>query len=167
MQARQSSGEGAPAAQPSPAGQSPTPSCPAPYKQLRYDEDWGALLDPVLRAERLDRIKYIPLREKEGWYLSIGGEVRERFGRFGNPSWGEDPEDDNGFILQRYMLHADLHLGARVRVFGQVKSGLERGRKGGPEPADEDRLDLHQAFVDFKFAPVRAACSPCASGGRR
>jgi hypothetical protein len=76
--------------------------------------------------------------------------VRERFERFGNPSWGRDPEDNNGYFLQRYMLHADLHLGSRVRFFGQIKSGLENGRRGGPRPTDEDQLDLHQAFLDLK-----------------
>jgi len=154
-QARQSSVAGAPAAEPSPTPRAghlsrPPPARPA-YKQLRYEEDWAALGDSALRTERLDRIKYIPLGGKDGWHLSIGGEARVRFERFGNPSWGEDPEDNNGFFLQRYMLHADFHLGGRVRVFGQIKSGLERGRKGGPEPADEDRLDLHQAFVDVKL----------------
>jgi len=46
------------------------------------------------------------------------------------------------------MLHADVHLGPRVRVFTQLKSGLEEGRTGGPRPTDKDELDLHQAFVD-------------------
>jgi len=46
------------------------------------------------------------------------------------------------------MLHADLHLGPYVRFFGQLKSGLENGRTGGPRPADEDKLDVNQAFLD-------------------
>jgi len=46
------------------------------------------------------------------------------------------------------MLHADLHLGPSIRFFGQLKSGLENGRTGGPRPPDEDKLDVHQAFLD-------------------
>ena len=46
------------------------------------------------------------------------------------------------------MLHTDLHLGPNLRFFGQLKSGLEDGRKGGPRPPDEDKLDVHQAFLD-------------------
>ena len=36
------------------------------------------------------------------------------------------------------------------RFFGQIKSGVELGRAGGPRGADEDKLDLHQAFVDIR-----------------
>src|SRR3954452_23484251 len=50
------------------------------------------------------------------------------------------------------MFHGDLHLGSHVRFFGQLKSNLESGRTGGPRGADEDRLDLHQAFVDLHFS---------------
>src|ERR687884_614637 len=134
--AQQASGAGGVSAQPSP---SPPPdqegmhALPT-YKQLRYEEDWSYLHDETARSDALDRIKYIPLRDKEGWYLSIGGEVRERYERFSNPSWGQEPKDDNGHLLQRYMLHADLRLGARTRFFIQIKSGLENGRNGGPRP---------------------------------
>src|SRR5262249_41216923 len=124
------------------------PSAPPSYKQLRYEEDWSFLRDPTRRDDVLDRIKYIPLGEKEDWYLTIGGEVRMQYERFGNPGWGRGPKDDSGYLLQRYMLHADLHLGDRARVFFQIKSGLESGRTGGPRPVDEDKLEVHQAFVD-------------------
>jgi hypothetical protein len=140
-----------PAAQASPTPTPPEAHAPPPYKQLRYEEDWSYLRDKSTRSERLDRIKYIPLRGREGWYVSIGGEARVRYERFDNPLWGQEAEDGNGYFLQRYMLHADFHLGPRMRFFGQIKSGLEDGRVGGPRPTDEDRLDLHQAFFDYKF----------------
>jgi len=122
------------------------------YKPSRYDEDWSYLKDPKQRSDYFDAVKYASLREQEDWYTSIGGELRERYERFGNPSWGKDPKDNNGFFLQRYMLHADIHLGRRIRFFGQIKSGLENGREGGPRPTDEDKLDLHQAFLDVRLA---------------
>jgi hypothetical protein len=127
------------------------PPARPPYQTLRQEEDWSFLRDPARRTDYLDSIKYIPLRDEDEWYLSLGGEVRERYERFGNPTWGQDPQDDNGYFMQRYMLHADLRLGKHVRFFGQIKSGLEEGRKGGPRPTDKDQLDLHQAFVDLKF----------------
>ncbi len=49
------------------------------------------------------------------------------------------------------MLHADLHLGNRLRFFGQLKSGIEIGRIGGSRPSDEDGLDMHQAFMDLAW----------------
>jgi hypothetical protein len=118
------------------------------YKLLRYEEDWSSLRDPSSRTEWLDRLKYITLGQKELWYLTIGGEIRERFEFMDHGEWGNDPED-NKYLLQRYMLHTDLRLGSRFRFFGQLKSGIEVNRTGGPRPADEDQLDVHQAFIDL------------------
>jgi hypothetical protein len=117
------------------------------YKLLRYEEDWSSLRDQSGRAEWLDSLKYVPLGQNQGWYLTIGGELRERFEFFDHGGWGRDP-DDNKYLLQRYMLHADVHLGSRFRFFGQLKSGIEVYRTGGPRPADEDLLDVHQAFIE-------------------
>lgn len=119
------------------------------YKQLRYDEDWSVLRDRSRRTDYLDAIKYIPLGDREDWYLTLGGEARPYYEWFKNEDWGDAPEDHNGFLLQRYMVHADLHLGKSFRFFGQLKSGIEVGRNGGPRPPDEDKLDVHQAFVDL------------------
>jgi len=43
---------------------------------------------------------------------------------------------ENKYLLQRYMLHTDVHLGSRFRFFGQLKSGIEVNRVSGPRPAD-------------------------------
>jgi len=49
-----------------------------------------------------------------------------------------------------YLLHADLHLGSYFRFFGQVVTGLEDGRIGGPRPdIDRNAFGVHQAFADF------------------
>lgn len=120
------------------------------FKNLRYDEDWSYLADPQKRTASFDRFKYISLGKK-GWYLSIGGEIRERYEYLPNEFWGEEPKDTNGFFLQRYMLHADVHFGSRARIFFQLKSGIESGRKTGARLIDEDRLDVNQAFFDFNF----------------
>ena len=121
---------------------------PPPYQQLRYEEDYSYLRDPTRRTDLWDIIKYIPFNDKGDWYLSVGGEVRERYEYFHNSLWGRGPQDKNGYLLQRHMLHADLHFGPNFRFFGQLKSGLEGGRKGGPRPSDEDKLDVNQAFLD-------------------
>jgi hypothetical protein len=128
---------------------SPTPTA-APYQQQRYDEDWSYLTNPKRRAEPLDRLKYIPLND-HGWYFSLGGEARWRYEYFSEFAFGAGPQDSNGYWLQRYLLHADWHLGKRVRVFTQLQSGIENGRKGGPRLTDDDRLELHQAFIDLKL----------------
>ncbi|HKB14900.1 MAG TPA: alginate export family protein, partial [Planctomycetota bacterium] len=134
-----------------PAQQAEAPRAPPPYRQLRYEEDYSYLRDASRRADPFDPLKYIPLSESGDAYLSLGGEVRERYERFHNANWGAGPQDDTGYFLQRYMAHADLHVGEDLRLFAQLKSGLEEGRTGGPRVPDEDRLDLHQAFGDWEI----------------
>lgn len=127
----------------------PRPSAPRPsYADLRWDENWSALRDRAQRKDYLDPLKYIPLG-REGWYTTLGGEIRERYELFTHPSLGLAPETPNGFLIQRYMLHADTHLGAHVRMFLQFQSGIENGRTGGPRATDQDTLEIHQGFVDL------------------
>jgi hypothetical protein len=128
--------------------------CPAPpaYKLLRYDEDYSYLKDPSCRTDFWDPIKYIPLWGRDDWYLSIGGSARERYEFIHEQNAGAVPPNaqDNGYLLERYLLHGDLHLGPYFRFFGEFQSGLEDGRIGGPRPGiDRDPFAVHQAFVDF------------------
>ena len=61
-----------------------------------------------------------------------------------------DRHGNNGYLLERYLLHGDLHLSPFFRFFGQFQSGLEDGRIGGPRPdIDRNAFDVHQAFFDF------------------
>ncbi|KAF0221060.1 MAG: hypothetical protein FD174_773 [Geobacteraceae bacterium] len=128
-----------------------TPLQTPPYRLNRADEDYRYLRDSARHIDFWDPLKYVTLNESGSWYLSLGGEARERYEYFNHPSWGEAPQD-HGYLLQRYFLHGDLHAGDHLRFFSQLQSSLEDGRKGGPRPADEDELDLHQAFLDLKFA---------------
>jgi len=125
-------------------------SQPPPFKQLRYDESYEYLRDPSRRSDYLDAIKFIPLNNNGDWYLTLGGEIRERYEYYHNNLWGRGPQDPNGYLLQRYLIHADAHLGDYFRVFTQFKSGLEEGRNGGPRPTDRDDFDLNQAFFDVR-----------------
>lgn len=123
------------------------------YKLLRYDEDYSYLKDPGRRTDPLDVLKYIPLGERSEFYLSLGGTARPRFEFDQNPFFGSAPANSHGNnndLLQRYMLHGDLHLGPNVRVFGQLQSGFENGLIGGPRPdVDADVFDAHQGFLDL------------------
>jgi alginate export protein len=120
------------------------------YSLLREDEDWSFLKDPGLSNDPWDRVKYIPLGS-DGWFLTIGGEVREALEQVGSDNWGKQGYT-NTFFLERYMLHSDWHLGRSFRVFVQLKSGLESFRQGGPRPIDEKKLDFEAAFVEIGAA---------------
>ena len=133
--------------------QSPDPTLPPgppPFKQLRYDESYAYLQESSRHADWFDPIKFIPLNTNGSSYLTVGGEIRERYEYYHNSLWGRGPQDDNGYLLQRYMIHADAHFGGYCRVFTQFKSGLENGRNGGPRPTDRDDFDLNQAFFDLR-----------------
>jgi hypothetical protein len=82
-----------------------------------------------------------------GSYRSAGRAARYEF--FRNASFGSAPATPNGFLIQRYLLHMDMHLGSHIRVFVQLQSGLENGRVGGPRATEKDNLEIHQGFVDF------------------
>jgi len=134
-------------AQPKPA----CPHTPPAYPQLPYDESYSFLREKDCRSDLWDPIKYVPLSTAGESYLSFGGQIRERYEYFHNANWGQGPQSPGGYLLQRYMLHADFHLSPRFRLFGELKSGLEDGRKGGPRPSDEDKFDVHQAFFDARL----------------
>lgn len=85
------------------------------------------------------------------WSVTFGGEFRPFFEFYDNHNWGAGAASEDGFYLQRVMVHADVRMGDRARTFVQLKSGVETGRVGGPRPPDEDRLDVNQAFVDVRF----------------
>jgi hypothetical protein len=141
----------APPAVAQPTDASPPPSSPPPYQKLRYDEDYRYLKIRDTRSDFWDPIKYIPLNDPGSGYLSLGGDVRERFERYENNRWNPASPDKDGYLLQRYLLHADLHMGESVRVFGQLQSSLEDWRAGGPRATDEDRADVHQLFGDLRL----------------
>jgi len=129
------------------------------YPLPTYEEDWRALQTSD-RTDVWDPVKFVRLSADGTTSLSLGGELRVTYERFGNQSFGLTPPDPDGYFLQRYLLHSDLRAGSRVRVWTEFNSGLENGRFGGPRPViDEDKLDLHQAFVDVAVA----ATSPSAA----
>jgi hypothetical protein len=107
-------------------------SCPSEprYSNARYDDDFSYLRDPACRNDLWDPLKYIPLNSRRDWYLSLGGEIRERYERFHNPLWGQQPQSPGGFLLQRYLLFGDLHLGENVRIFSELMSDFENDRVG-------------------------------------
>ncbi|MCF0048967.1 alginate export family protein [Dyadobacter sp. LJ53] len=117
------------------------------FRLMRFEEDYSALKDSARTFYK--RLKYLPLSESGKIYVSFGGELRVELDRAVNEDWGAMNVGRNIFLLQRYQLHADLHLSDRVRIFGQLRSGLENWRKTGPRPIDEDQLNVQNLFIDL------------------
>src|SRR5881296_3070246 len=108
------------------------------FQTLRYNEDWSFLRDAPQSTDFFDSLKFLPLDAHGDSYLSFGAEARLKYELYSEPVFNQQPADDDGFLLQRYLLHADLHATPYFRVFGQVQSSLEDFRTGGPRPADRD-----------------------------
>ena len=126
------------------------PPCPVnpQYKYLRSEEDYSYLRNPACRKDPFDPVKYIPPKSAPEWFASLGGEIREDVEYSSNPRWGQLTQGP-AYSLQRFMVHADLHLGERFRFFTQFKSGLENDREGGLHIIDEDKLAVNRAFLDL------------------
>jgi len=122
------------------------------FKLLRYDEDYSYLARAHPDSDVFDPVKFVPLDAAADVWLSLGGEVRERYEYFNHTLWGQGPQDSDGYLLQRVFLHGDLHLGDPFRAFVQLKDSRAYGRAGGPRSIDEDRIDLNQAFIDWKWS---------------
>lgn len=122
---------------------------PPPIKKLRFDEDYSYLRNMPRSYPWPDCREYIPLDDDPDRYLTIGGEVRQRYEYTNSPTFGQDPQDKRGVFLQRYSLFGDLHWNRHLRFFGQLTSGLEAGRAEGPSPVDENKLEWQNAFVDL------------------
>jgi hypothetical protein len=126
------------------------PSGPGAYRLIRYEEDYRYLQDPTRRSDPWDPIKYIRIGQDPGNFLSLGGELRERLEYYSAPNFGLTRIGPNGYLLQRMLVHADLHLGDNFRAFTQFGHHLAMGQEA-TSSVYTDRFDLQQAFVDLRF----------------
>lgn len=129
--------------------QSTAQNLPA-FKPLRYDEDYRLLKNDTA-SNWYENIKYQPLGTSKKSYLSVGGEVRFQYLLFKNAGWGDEPADSDGYVLTRYLAHADFHAGKKFRTFIQLQSSLVNG-KLDTSPVEENPLEIHQAFADILLA---------------
>lgn len=126
-------------------------TAPIVYTPVRYTERYLNLANTSRHADYFDRFKYIPLDDNNpDSYLSLGGEIRERYEHLHHQNFGIKDSGDDRYGLQRIMLHADLHANERLRFFVQGISSLQFG--GEQKLAvNQNPLDLQQAFVDYTF----------------
>lgn len=115
-----------------------------PLRTSRGDENWTGYKNDGRMLEALKNVRLLP-----GWRLTAGADVRERFEMFRNEEWGLDAPGTDGFLLQRYMMHAELRHERGFRIFTQFKSNLVSFRNSDPRPVDKDTFDVHQAFFEF------------------
>lgn len=138
----------------------PASAKPPPYRLFRYDEDYSYLADPTRRTSELDRLKYIQLGTSPATTLSLGGEARTRYEYSSDPAFGLRGPGHDDYLLQRFLLHGELHVGNReafhARAFVQILSGLVTGEEFR-KPANQDNaLDVQQGFAELIWGDNRA-----------
>jgi hypothetical protein len=134
---------------PQPPDPAPDPARP-PLNPFPAEQNWSFLADSAKRKDFFDPVKYIPFGENPQLYLSLGFEYRIEYEYFDNWMFGAGPQDHNGYLMNRVMPHFDFHAGRYFRLFSEFEFDFIDGRNGGPRPQiDEDRGDVHQAFVQI------------------
>ena len=122
---------------------------PPAYKILRFNENYACLSNPANRTDWADPIKYVSLRTNApDWYLTLGGELRERFEGNYDPNFGIGGEEADSYWLQRVALLSDVRLGDRFRVFAEGVSGIIEGENPPAPNVQDDPIDLQFAFAD-------------------
>ena len=138
-------------------GQEP-PSAPEypKYQFLRHKEDWSTFKAADFREsdDITDQWKFIPLSNDGTTWLSVGGHFRARLESLNNFNFGLRPPgvgQDEVFVLTRALVHGDLHIGERNRVFVEIKTAQATDRDLAPgvrRTIDVDSFDLQQGFWD-------------------
>lgn len=116
------------------------------FQQMRYNEDYSGLEKDTVR-NWYHGLKY--KRINEDAYVSFGGDFRTQYLVIDNEGWNPELKGDSGYLLTRWLLHADLHLSGKLRVYGELQSALANGREI-LIPVEENPLKLHQLFIDYK-----------------
>ncbi|KAF2514756.1 alginate export family protein [Flavobacterium zhairuonense] len=124
------------------------------FKPLRFDENYEVLQKDTVKKNWYKTMKYMPLSSSGQTYLSFGGEVRYQYFYAKNEKWGDDPQDPDGYILNRFLLHADFHSSKYFRAFVQLQSSNANGRID-PSPVDSNPLEVHQGFIDINLFSER------------
>lgn len=125
------------------------------YRLLRQDENWSGLQGADQNTVPwLDRLHRLASNDRGDVWLGVGGSLRYRWESWRNFDFGAvgTAKADDSFSLLRALLHADLHLGSKARVFveGRTSQVANRDLPGGTRPVDADSLDLNQGFVELR-----------------
>ena len=125
---------------------------PPKYQFLRYNEDWSGLAgqDTSQTGDLFDPIKHVALSDDGSIWASFGGHIRLRLENWNDFGFGGAAKTADTFLLTRFAVHGDVHVGDNVRVFAEGTSALstDRDLPGGQRALDVDTAALQQMFVD-------------------
>jgi hypothetical protein len=151
--------------------QTPTPSSACAVKPLRWAEDCRALRGDPDATRGLERLRYIPLTRSGSLWLTLGGEYRLKTESLDAPDYALGRGDSAYTAVgERFLAHADLRTIAGFRLFAQLASATDSGRKPAERPFDRTRPDIAQAFIDLPLlhsGVLRIGRQELGAGGNR
>lgn len=122
------------------------------FQNLRFEEDWSNF-DKTQSDHWTSGLKMIQNpRISDSFWMSVGGEQRFRYENW--DSFGFNELNDDGFLMMRTQLHADIHVNKTFRVFleGRYTNLTDRDLPDGKRaPLDWDQGDIGNAFAEGVF----------------
>lgn len=133
------------------------------YQTLRFEERWDAR---PATADAFDALKHVALGGRA--FVTVAGQERARSERVRHLAMDGDGASD-AFALQRLRVSADLHVGDRLRFFGELRDSRAAGRDlpGGARPQDDDRRDAQNAFGELSCCRAGARAWAALRVGRQ
>lgn len=125
------------------------PDFKSTLKPDRWSDDWS-WVDP--EDEDAPLLKNIAFGPRHDWHLTLGGEGRVRAETRDPPEFGVTGLGAVNAVNFRGLVHADARFGDHVRVFVQVGSWGQEGRKV-PRIFDEAEIALQRGFADIQLSP--------------
>jgi hypothetical protein len=104
----------------------------------RWSEDWSSSAETPFKDIALG----------DGVHVDFGADARWKTEFLDNPRFGLSSQDDDAWLQQRLLAHANLRFGDWTRVFAQLGAHDVIGRIN-PSANDDNRFDLHQGFIDL------------------
>jgi hypothetical protein len=112
---------------------------------LRWTENWAK--PPADDAPLLERIRHIPLGDRDDVYLSLGGQIRLYYTDWRHATLGLRPRDNNDPLQHRLRLLADLHVGPNLRAYVELGDTREHASQY-VTATNRNEIDVYQAFID-------------------
>jgi hypothetical protein len=120
---------------------------PDPFRLVRSDETYDPRRLAPGVAPAPEPYKYLPLAEGGATWLSLGGELRERYEGMDAPRFGIGSRSDS-YVVQRMLFHADLHAGSHLRLYAELGDHRVFGRRTPITPVDESWPNLQNLFLE-------------------
>jgi len=118
------------------------------YAPERYDEDWSHWNTTDITPEHplaTDPLKAIHFGD-HGW-MTFGGDWRIKAEFLDRPGFGLGAAKSDSWLMNRFLVHADVHANPHLRAFLQLGYHHVQGRDA-PFPFDNDQIDVMQGFVE-------------------